>query len=148
MELNRSALTRTLRTPAPTTLSILTTLPLNHNGIRMEGRWHLVRRVLLRTSLASTNNRNSYNRYLAIAARVVRRSLKEDKRLAAERRGEMDLRFAKWQVSWIRRYPVQGGWELTRWNTERQAGRDEEPGSGQRRCCTGRCRVIVGHAGE
>ncbi|KAH0292268.1 mitochondrial ATP synthase epsilon chain domain-containing protein [Aureobasidium namibiae CBS 147.97] len=39
----------------------------------------------------------SYNRYLAVAARVVRRSLKEDKRLAAERRGEMDLRFAKWE---------------------------------------------------
>ncbi|RSL51650.1 hypothetical protein CEP54_011321 [Fusarium duplospermum] len=39
----------------------------------------------------------TYNRYLAVAARVVRRSLKEDKRLAAERRGEMDLRFAKWQ---------------------------------------------------
>lgn len=41
---------------------------------------------------------NSYNRYLAIAARAVRRSLKEDKRIVAERRGEMDLRFAKWQV--------------------------------------------------
>ncbi|KAF5026087.1 hypothetical protein F66182_1809 [Fusarium sp. NRRL 66182] len=39
----------------------------------------------------------TYNRYLAVAARVVRRSLKEDKRVAAERRGEMDLRFAKWQ---------------------------------------------------
>ncbi|OQN98272.1 hypothetical protein B0A48_15548 [Cryoendolithus antarcticus] len=38
----------------------------------------------------------TYNRYLAIAARVVRRSLKDDKRLAAERRGEMDLRFARW----------------------------------------------------
>ncbi|TPX10581.1 uncharacterized protein E0L32_008467 [Thyridium curvatum] len=38
----------------------------------------------------------TYNRYLAVAARVVRRSLKEDKRVAAERRGEMDLRFAKW----------------------------------------------------
>ncbi|KAK8086849.1 hypothetical protein PG994_001823 [Apiospora phragmitis] len=38
----------------------------------------------------------SYNRYLAIASRVVRRSLKEDKRIAAERRGETDLRFAKW----------------------------------------------------
>jgi hypothetical protein len=33
-----------------------------------------------------------------VAARVVRRSLKEDKRLAAERRGEMDLRMAKWEV--------------------------------------------------
>lgn len=41
---------------------------------------------------------NSYNRYLAIAARAVRRSLKEDKRIAAERRGEMDLRFIKWEV--------------------------------------------------
>lgn len=41
----------------------------------------------------------SYNRYLAVAGRVVRRSLKDDKRLAAERRGDMDLRFAKWEVS-------------------------------------------------
>jgi F-type H+-transporting ATPase subunit epsilon len=40
----------------------------------------------------------SYNRYLAVAARVVRRSLKEGPRLQAERRGEMDLRFAKWEV--------------------------------------------------
>ncbi|MCJ1254377.1 hypothetical protein MMC24_002192 [Lignoscripta atroalba] len=39
----------------------------------------------------------TYNRYLAVAARVVRRSLKEQARLQAERRGEMDLRFAKWQ---------------------------------------------------
>ncbi|EXJ65783.1 F-type H+-transporting ATPase subunit epsilon [Cladophialophora psammophila CBS 110553] len=39
----------------------------------------------------------TYNRYLAIAARVVRRSLKEGPRLQAERRGDMDLRFAKWQ---------------------------------------------------
>jgi hypothetical protein len=41
----------------------------------------------------------SYNRYLAVSARVVRRSLKDDKRLAAEKRGEMELRFAKWTVS-------------------------------------------------
>ncbi|KAL8833042.1 MAG: hypothetical protein Q9170_004547 [Blastenia crenularia] len=38
----------------------------------------------------------SYNRYLAVAARAVRRSLKEQPRLQAEKRGEMDLRFAKW----------------------------------------------------
>ncbi|KAJ1338553.1 Mitochondrial ATP synthase epsilon chain [Microdochium nivale] len=38
----------------------------------------------------------SYNRYLAVASRVVRRSLKDDKRILAERRGESDLRFAKW----------------------------------------------------
>ena len=41
---------------------------------------------------------NSYNRYVAIASRVVRRSLKEDKRIAAERRGESELKFAKWEV--------------------------------------------------
>ncbi|KAK0386558.1 hypothetical protein NLU13_6393 [Sarocladium strictum] len=39
----------------------------------------------------------TYNRFLAISARAIRRSLKEDKRIAAERRGEMDLRFARWQ---------------------------------------------------
>ncbi|KAI9843381.1 MAG: hypothetical protein M1838_002636 [Thelocarpon superellum] len=39
----------------------------------------------------------TYNRYLAVAARVVRRSLKEQPRLQAERRGEMDLKVAKWQ---------------------------------------------------
>ncbi|KFH48819.1 ATP synthase subunit epsilon-like protein [Hapsidospora chrysogenum ATCC 11550] len=39
----------------------------------------------------------TYNRYLAIAARTIRRSLKEDKRIIAERRGETELRFAKWE---------------------------------------------------
>ncbi|CAK7202279.1 hypothetical protein SEUCBS139899_005001 [Sporothrix eucalyptigena] len=39
----------------------------------------------------------SYNRYLAIAGRAVRRSLKEDKRIVAERRGNLDLRFSKWE---------------------------------------------------
>ncbi|KAL4867449.1 hypothetical protein BDV12DRAFT_171447 [Aspergillus spectabilis] len=39
----------------------------------------------------------TYNRYLAVAARTVRRSLKDGPRLAAERRGNMDLRFAKWE---------------------------------------------------
>lgn len=47
---------------------------------------------------SETNGAHSYNRYLAVAARVVRRSLKEEKRLDAEKRGEMDLRFAKWEV--------------------------------------------------
>jgi F-type H+-transporting ATPase subunit epsilon len=51
-------------------------------------------------SRASINNSsNRYNKYLSVAARVVRRSLKDDKRLAAERRGQMELRFAKWNVS-------------------------------------------------
>lgn len=48
---------------------------------------------------SNANRGNSYNRYLAIAARTVRRSLKDTPRLAAERRGQMDLRFAKWEVS-------------------------------------------------
>ena len=50
--------------------------------------------------MANPNPRkqHSYNRYLAIASRAVRRSLKEDKRIIAERRGESDLRFAKWKV--------------------------------------------------
>ncbi|KAL2834208.1 mitochondrial ATP synthase epsilon chain-domain-containing protein [Aspergillus cavernicola] len=39
----------------------------------------------------------TYNRYLAVAAGAVRRSLKDGPRLAAERRGTMDLRFAKWE---------------------------------------------------
>jgi F-type H+-transporting ATPase subunit epsilon len=43
---------------------------------------------------------DSYNRYIAVASRVVRRSLKEDKRIIAERRGESELRFAKWEVSY------------------------------------------------
>lgn len=81
----------------------------------MESRWSYVRQLNPQTLPTTTSSaerpyRNtekltlrfdSYNRYLAIAARVVRRSLKEDKRIAAERRGEMDLRFSKWQV---RRY--------------------------------------------
>ncbi|CAK7241941.1 MAG: hypothetical protein STHCBS139747_003414 [Sporothrix thermara] len=40
----------------------------------------------------------SYNRYLSIAGRAVRRSLKEDKRIVAERRGNLDLRISKWQA--------------------------------------------------
>ncbi|KAL2222399.1 mitochondrial ATP synthase epsilon chain domain-containing protein [Thermoascus aurantiacus ATCC 26904] len=39
----------------------------------------------------------TYNRYLAVAARAVRRALKDGPRLQAERRGQMDLRFAKWE---------------------------------------------------
>ena len=61
----------------------------------------------------------SYNRYLAVAARVVRRSLKEGERLKAERRGEMELRFAKWEVGlalMIEREPNEG---LMRLDAER-----------------------------
>jgi hypothetical protein len=40
----------------------------------------------------------SYNKYLSVAARVVRRSLKEEQRVAAERRGVSELRSARWEV--------------------------------------------------
>lgn len=55
-----------------------------------------------RRANAATLLECSYNRYLAVAARAVRRSLKDDKRLAAERRGDSDIRFAKWEVSLTR----------------------------------------------
>lgn len=50
------------------------------------------------TAKVSPANLDSYNRYLAVAARTVRRSLKDGPRLQSERRGQMDLRFAKWEV--------------------------------------------------
>ena len=39
----------------------------------------------------------TYNRYTAIAARAVRRALKEDKRLEAERRNESTVRVSRWK---------------------------------------------------
>ncbi|CCX30814.1 mitochondrial ATP synthase epsilon chain-domain-containing protein [Pyronema domesticum] len=39
----------------------------------------------------------SYNKYLSIAARVIRKSLKEEARLKAEKRGPLELKFAKWE---------------------------------------------------
>ncbi|CRG83052.1 hypothetical protein PISL3812_00400 [Talaromyces islandicus] len=39
----------------------------------------------------------TYNRYLAVAAGAVRRSLKDGPRLVAERRGLTELKFAKWE---------------------------------------------------
>jgi hypothetical protein len=84
---------------------------------------------------------HSYNRYLAVAARVVRRSLKDDKRLVAERRGESDLRFAKWQVSLGVNWEcgIFGGYWITVTDglsriVERQDERPQEPERGQRRC--------------
>lgn len=67
-----------------------------NDGLRVEGFWPNVYLHAFEYSLWLTDR--SYNRYLAVAARVVRRSLKEGERLKAERRGEMELRFAKWEV--------------------------------------------------
>ncbi|KAF8245834.1 hypothetical protein K440DRAFT_554768 [Wilcoxina mikolae CBS 423.85] len=39
----------------------------------------------------------TYNKYLTIAARVIRKSLKEEARLKAERRGPLELKFSKWE---------------------------------------------------
>lgn len=82
---------------------------------------------------------NSYNRYLAVAARVVRRSLKEEQRLAAERRGQMDLRFAKWTVRLFeeeRRGRGRGEGLIRAMHAERQDGRAPERGGRQ---CEGVC---------
>lgn len=38
-----------------------------------------------------------YNKYTQIAARAVRQSLKEDKRVAAEKRGLTALRYQHWE---------------------------------------------------
>ncbi|KAL1954837.1 hypothetical protein VTO42DRAFT_525 [Malbranchea cinnamomea] len=39
----------------------------------------------------------TYNRYLAVAARTVRRSLKPEIRAKVDRNIESDLKFAKWE---------------------------------------------------
>ena len=39
----------------------------------------------------------TFNRYSAICARVLRRSMKEELRTASERRGVMDLKMQKWE---------------------------------------------------
>lgn len=73
----------------------------HHNGIRVEScRSHVRRQYPSLHRKPSIDRTYSYNRYIAVASRVVRRSLKEDKRIAAERRGgESEIKFAKWQVS-------------------------------------------------
>lgn len=88
-------------------------LSASHNGVRVESfRPHVSTLAippiigpscsLIPLSSPQPNKYlNSYNKYLSVAARIVRRSLKEDKRLQAERRGEMELRFATWSVSGI-----------------------------------------------
>jgi hypothetical protein len=73
----------------------------HHNGSRLESRRSLVRSAPLQLppEASQLTESNSYNRYISVASRVVRRSLKEDKRIIAERRGDSELRFAKWEVS-------------------------------------------------
>jgi F-type H+-transporting ATPase subunit epsilon len=40
---------------------------------------------------------NRYNKYMQIAARAVRQSLKENERLAAEKRGLTSVRYQYWE---------------------------------------------------
>jgi hypothetical protein len=99
----------------------------HHNGIRVESRRsHVRQQRFLVPGRPQLTILDSYNRYIAVASRVVRRSLKEDKRIIAERRGESELRFAKWEVSdagW-RDEGIYGDESRTRANewTEWQAG--------------------------
>ncbi|KAA8913300.1 mitochondrial ATP synthase epsilon chain-domain-containing protein [Sphaerosporella brunnea] len=39
----------------------------------------------------------TYNKYLQIAARAIRKSLKEEARLKAEKRGPLELKYVKWE---------------------------------------------------
>lgn len=133
-------LASSVRHPSSTSTRLPTTpTPRNHNsdhhnGIRVENCRPLVRSPILpgrgKVAIAhGSDPLNSYNRYIAVASRAVRRSLKEDKRIAAERRGESELKFAKWTVcTWT--YEGRGTRVDTR--LERQAGRGQEPQRGQR----------------
>ncbi|CAL1705358.1 unnamed protein product [Somion occarium] len=49
--------------------------------------------------MSSTTWRNvfTYNKYTQIAARALRQSLKEEERVAAEKRGQTILRYQKWE---------------------------------------------------
>ena len=51
--------------------------------------------VYVRTLL--TDILNSYNKYAQITARALRNSLKEEERLAAEKRGLTTVRYQKWE---------------------------------------------------
>ena len=104
----------------------------HHNGIRVESRRSHVRppdNPSLGDRCPSPElTMNSYNRYIAVASRVVRRSLKEDKRIIAERRGASELRFAKWEVSACIGREVEMGYRVeANGHTERQAGRTQGP---------------------
>ena len=46
---------------------------------------------------ANVKQKNSFNKYSQITARAVRQSLKENERLAAERRGQTLLRYQHWE---------------------------------------------------
>lgn len=105
----------------------LTSSTISQNGCYLESRRLNVRLLTLIQQFAlicrsqsltggTLDLENSYNKYLAVAARAVRRSLKDTQRLNAERRGQSDLKFAKWEVSHIH-WGISGfesGWmELT-----------------------------------
>lgn len=91
-----------------TNTTLIIQYPYNlHNGLRVESsRTHVCQTLPTHATtvpplpqiLTLVAFSCRYNRYLAVASRVVRRSLKEDKRIQAERRGEMEMRFAKWEV--------------------------------------------------
>ena len=88
-------------------LHLIPQLSIKHNDFRVESLRSYVRAVASTTPIEPVCLRFqlqltppfSYNKYLSVAARVVRRSLKDENRLQAEKRGEMELRFAKWTVS-------------------------------------------------
>jgi hypothetical protein len=137
------------RQPHPNDFTSTIKLSPSHNGVRVESIRSHVCCIVVSVTLGCKSihllrfraNKclNSYNKYLSVAARVVRRSLKEDKRLQAERRGEMELRFAKWTVSGVVlvllvvEEGILANWAI---DTERKARREQEL-SGCQCCCYG-----------
>ena len=92
-----------------------------------------------------------YNRYASICAATVRKSLKESARLQAEKRGELELRYAKWEngvsfprqcagrsLAADRRFGRQASRDHTRtWPTWWRSRRGTIPSTAlQKRCAT------------
>lgn len=68
---------------------------LNHHGCQLEISLHVCFR--LNTLLYASLLPFRYNKFAQITARAVRSSLKEEQRLAAEKRGVSTLRYQKWE---------------------------------------------------
>lgn len=66
-----------------------------HDEQLLEKRFHV--RCALKLYIKPLIFLDSYNKFAQITARAVRSSLKEEQRLAAERRGLTTLRFQQWE---------------------------------------------------
>jgi len=67
----------------------------SHHGQRLESPCHVWPLLLVQIILLTVIR--SFNRYAQVAARALRSSLKEEQRLAAEKRGTTSLRYQQWE---------------------------------------------------